>query len=112
MTRRAVGIYGNSLAVCLTAFGVASTGPTLVAQDQARATFERDRASILAMAGEFKVRFDMRETVSFVADYEPLAPKVSGGHEVVRVVEDTGRVIRLQHLLVVELRDKTALVGA
>lgn len=63
-------------------------------------TFEKDRASILAMAGDFDVEFDMQETVPFVADYTPLEPKISGGHEVVRVVEDTGRTIRLQHLLV------------
>ena len=64
-------------------------------------TFERDRQAILAMTGDFTVRFDMRETVPFVNGYEPLEPKVSGGHEVVRVAEDTGRVIRLQHMLVV-----------
>jgi hypothetical protein len=67
--------------------------------------FERDRQAILAMAGEFKVRFDFRETVPFVADYKPIDAKLSGGHEVVRVIEDTGRVIRLQHLLVVDMGD-------
>ena len=40
---------------------------------------EQDRKSILAMAGDYKVRFDMRETVPFVADYKPLEPKRSGG---------------------------------
>jgi hypothetical protein len=62
----------------------------------------RDRASILAMAGTYKVTFDMRETVPFVAGYTPLEPRVSGGHEVVRVVIDTPDRIGLQHLLVVE----------
>jgi hypothetical protein len=72
--------------------------------------FERDRQAILAMAGEYKVRFDFRETVPFVADYKPIDPKISGGHEVVRVIEDTGRVIRLQHLLVVDTGDGKPMV--
>jgi hypothetical protein len=75
-----------------------------------RAKFERDRQSILAMAGEFKVTFDMRETVSFLPAYTPLAPKTSGGYEVVRVIEDTGRVIKLQHLLVVSHEGKTMVI--
>jgi len=66
-----------------------------------QAQFERDRQSILAMAGIYKVRFDMRETVAFVADYQPIPAKISGGHEVVKVVEDTGTTLSLQHLLVV-----------
>ncbi|MDZ4370828.1 MAG: DUF6607 family protein [Phenylobacterium sp.] len=71
---------------------------------------QRDRQSILAMAGDYRVRFDMRETVPFVDDYTPLDPKRSGGHEVVRVIEDRGDVIRLQHLLVVEGEDETPMV--
>jgi hypothetical protein len=70
------------------------------AQEQADA-FKADRADILAMAGDYKVRFDMRETTPWRADYAPIESKVSGGHESVRVIEDTGRRIVLQHLLVV-----------
>ena len=33
--------------------------------------------------------------------YEAKEPKLSGGHEIVRVVEDTGEFISLQHILVV-----------
>lgn len=62
----------------------------------------RDHAAILAMAGTYKVTFDMRETTSLVADYKPLEPKLSGGHEVVRAIVDTPDRIVLQHLLVVE----------
>ncbi|MEO1027549.1 MAG: DUF6607 family protein [Pseudomonadota bacterium] len=65
------------------------------------AKFEQDRASILAMAGDHKVSFDFTETVSFVEGYELKEPKLSGGHESVRVVEDRGDFISLQHLLVV-----------
>jgi hypothetical protein len=63
---------------------------------------EQDRQSILAMAGDYRVRFDMRETVPFVPDYMPLEPKRSGGFESVRVIADDGDFISLQHLLVVK----------
>jgi len=53
------------------------------------------------MTGDYKVTFDFTETVSFVEGYELKAPKLSGGHESVRVVEDRGDFISLQHLLVV-----------
>lgn len=64
------------------------------------ARFEQDRQSILAMAGDFKVSFDFIETVSFDADYTLKPPKVSGAYEVVRVIEDRGDFISLQHILV------------
>ncbi len=70
----------------------------------------RDRASILAMAGDYRVHFDMRETVPFVAGYKPLEEKHSGGYEAVRVVEDRGDFISLQHLLVVEDDGKPMIV--
>jgi len=91
------------LALSLTACaapGATAGAPAPVAATQA--DFERDRQSIYAMAGTFKVTFDMRETAPFVAGYTPLEPKLSGGHEVVRVIEDTGRHIVLQHLLVAD----------
>ncbi len=61
---------------------------------------EADRRAILGMAGTYKVKFDFREKVAFVPGYAPLAPKVSGGREVVRVIEDSGDRIVLQHILV------------
>lgn len=64
--------------------------------------FEQDRQAILAQAGDYRVRFDMRETVAFQPGYEPLEPKRSGGHEIVRVIRDDGRFISLQHTLVME----------
>lgn len=60
-----------------------------------------DRAAILAMAGDYKVTFDFRETTPWRADYTPIQSKLSGGHESVRVVEDSPTHIVLQHLLVV-----------
>lgn len=72
--------------------------------------FEADRATILAMAGDHKVTFDMRESTAWKEGYEPLEPKLSGGYESVRVVEDTGTKIVLQHLLVVGPADKPYVV--
>ena len=66
-----------------------------------RAHFERDRETILSMAGNYKVRFDMQESTPWMEGYEPLDRKISGGYESVRVIEDTGTRIVLQHLLVV-----------
>jgi hypothetical protein len=73
-------------------------------------TFERDRQSILAMSGDYKVRFDFRETASFLADYTPFVAKPSGGHEIVRVIEDSERKIVLQHILVVNAGGKDIVV--
>ncbi|MEG3148737.1 DUF6607 family protein [Sphingomonas sp. ZT3P38] len=75
-----------------------------------KAAFDADRAAILAMAGNYKVTFDMRETTSWRADYTPIPAKISGGHESVRVVEDSGRHIVLQHLLVVTSEGKTMVI--
>ncbi len=66
------------------------------------AQFEQDRQSILAQQGQFKVRFDFQENVSFREGYEPVTPHLSGGNEIVRLVEDTGDRISLQHILVME----------
>jgi hypothetical protein len=75
--------------------------PQRAAADE-QAAFAADRADILAMAGDFQVRFDMQESTPWRAGYTPLDRKISGGHESVRVIEDTGRKIVLQHLLVAE----------
>ncbi|EAQ29100.1 hypothetical protein NAP1_15913 [Erythrobacter sp. NAP1] len=66
-----------------------------------QAAFQADRETILSMAGDFKVTFDMRESTAWMEGYEALEPKLSGGYESVRVIEDTGTKIVLQHLLVV-----------
>jgi hypothetical protein len=84
--------------------------PAAPTAEQSEAKFEADRQLILGMAGNFKVTFDFRETTPWQADYTPIPAKHSGGHEVVRVIEDTGRVIRLQHLLVAEHEGKTHVI--
>ncbi len=79
----------------------AQQGPGAASTPAGEKTFAKDREAILAMAGDYRVRFDFRETASFLSDYEPIAPKTSGGHEAVRVIADTGRFISLQHILVI-----------
>ncbi|HMO76206.1 MAG TPA: hypothetical protein PKD99_01070 [Sphingopyxis sp.] len=82
-----------------------------VAAEQAAHDFEKDRADILAMAGNYRVSFNMQESTRWDPDYEVLEPKRSGGNEVVRVIEDTGRKISLQHLLVItDDNDKTHII--
>ena len=71
--------------------------------EAAKAEFEAERAAILSMVGDHAVTFDMKETTSWMEDYEPIDAKLSGGYESVRVVEDTGTKIALQHLLVVDM---------
>ena len=77
-------------------------GPVAASAETLEAKFQADRRLILAMAGNYNVKFDFQETTAWQPDYTPIAPKISGGHEVVRVIEDTGRIIKLQHMLVAE----------
>ncbi len=89
------------LGACATAPGTSTPGGDMrpaAASDAQK--FERDRQSILAMAGDHAVTFDFTETVSFVEGYELKEPKVSGARESVRVIEDRGDFISLQHILV------------
>jgi hypothetical protein len=100
----------NCLAIAL-AFSVSAPALAFAAEPTSKkGAPDKDRASILAMAGDYRVHFDMRETVPFVADYKPLGEKHSGGYEAVRVVEDRGDFISLQHLLVVEDDGKPMIV--
>jgi len=62
--------------------------------------FERGRAAILAMAGEYAVTFDFEETVALQPDYTRQASKRTDAYETVILLEDSGRHIVLQHLLV------------
>jgi len=101
------------LAACASApAGNSSAAPATVATTEAAETarFQRDREAILAMAGDYKVSFDFTETVPLLANYEVKEPKLSGGYESVRVIEDRGDFISLQHLLVVGPEDSPFVV--
>ena len=110
----------TKISLCLSAALLAMTaaippahadGP--VAQRSAtekKAAFEDDRADILAMAGNYKVRFDMQEATPWMKGYTSLDRKISGGNEVVRIIGDTGRKIMLQHMLVIEHEGETHVI--
>lgn len=106
----------HAYALPLAALLLAAALPTAQAQtpaavaDEDAAKFERDRQNILAMAGKYNVHFDFRETTPWHASYDPIAPEKSAGHELVKVIEDTGRFISLQHLLVVQHEGKTHVI--
>ena len=90
-----------SLGACASVQVALAEAPTAPSSEAGMAAdFQRDRQSILAMAGDYKVTFDFIETVSFDADYGVMPPKISGAQEVVRVIEDRGDFISLQHILV------------
>ena len=90
---------------------VLAHGPiTAKAAEAEAAKFQADRAAILAMAGTFKVKFDFKESTAWDEAYALHEAKPSGGHEVVRVIEDTGHKIVLQHILVGEQGGKTMVV--
>ena len=80
--------------------------PAAADESGAAKAFEKDREAILAMAGDYKVTFDFQETVALTDGYELKEDKLSGGYEIVRVIEDTGSFISLQHILVVGSEDE------
>ena len=82
----------------------ASPGAATQPADDASQTskFQRDRQAILGMAGEYRVTFRFRETVPMRDGYELDEPYKSGATEFVKVIEDTGERIVLQHILVLE----------
>jgi hypothetical protein len=67
--------------------------------------FARDRAAILALAGDYRVSFHFMESLGLTNDYKPVRPYHSWATEHVRVLEDTGRFISLQHTLVMFFRN-------
>ncbi|MEM1058144.1 MAG: DUF6607 family protein [Verrucomicrobiota bacterium] len=72
--------------------------------------FERDREAILSMAGAFEVEFNFEETTALKEGYELDEPYQARALEVVKVVEDTGDRIVLQHLLMVGSKEKRAVI--
>jgi hypothetical protein len=104
-------IAASPLALAPLATPARAHGPTAATSASAAAEkFEADRAAILAMAGNYKVRFDFEETTAWDPGYTLHKAKPSGGHEVVRVIEDSGRTISLQHLLVAEQDGKSFVI--
>ena len=76
-------------------------------QEPGLTKLERDRRAILAMAGAYRTSFDFLETVGFKPGFAPSRPYQSWSTEYVYVVEDGGTFIRLQHLMVLFVTDKS-----
>ncbi|HRQ90003.1 MAG TPA: hypothetical protein PLA50_14485, partial [Bacteroidia bacterium] len=68
--------------------------------------FERDRAAILALAGDYRVSFHFIESLGLVEDFKPDRPYHSWATERVHVLEDKGKFISLQHTLEMYFNDK------
>lgn len=75
---------------------VALPSPAMAA---AKNDFERDRAAILSLAGEYRVSFHFLETLGLTETFQPDRPYHSWTTERVHLVEDTGKRISLQHTL-------------
>lgn len=91
----------SALASCLLCAGALSSLPASAGSAAAPAADPaRDRASILAMQGEYIVDFAFDETVLLKPGYERAPAMRSGGNETVVVVEDTPTRLVLQHILV------------
>ena len=113
LTKRTWLAAAASLAILAAAPACTTTAENFTnapSSDVEAASFEQDRESILAMTGDYKVTFDFTETVPFIEGYVLKDPKLSGGHESVRVIEDRGDFISLQHLLVVGPDDAPVVV--
>jgi hypothetical protein len=61
---------------------------------------DRDRAAILALAGDYRVSFDFLETVLFDPQAQPARPYRSWATERIYVDEERPDFVRLQHILV------------
>ncbi len=89
--------------------GGTSTGTAVTLADQpapawdrlqaAQTPLARDRAAILALAGDYRVSFDFLETALFEPPYTPARPYRSWATERVFVLESRPDFISLQHIL-------------
>jgi hypothetical protein len=84
--------------------------PALAAAQLPASEQERDRRAILSMAGTFEVTFDFRETTVLQAGYKPIATKVVGGEEVVRIIEEAPGKVVLQHMIVAVIDKKPVVI--
>ncbi len=66
---------------------------------EAKDDFERDRAAILALAGEYRVSFHFLESLGLTEGFQADRPYHSWATERVHVLADTGKFISLQHTL-------------
>jgi len=77
----------------------------LSVQEPGLSKYERDRQAILSMAGTYRVTFNFIETIPLRPGYKPDRPYQSWATEYIKVIEDTGNFISLQHILVMYFVD-------
>ncbi len=70
--------------------------------------YERDRRAIYALEGEYEVKFNFIETFLMDPKNQMDRPYVSWGTEYVKVIEDRGDFISLQHIMVMFYKDPTS----
>ncbi len=77
----------------------------------ASSSFEKDRAAILSLVGDYRTSFHFMESLGFYPEHVPTRPYHSWTTEEVRVLEDRGDFISLQHTLVMhfEMEDGTVM---
>ena len=73
-------------------------------------SFEKDRAAILSLAGDYKVGFHFLETLGLFKEHESVPPYHSWATEKVIVVEDEDTSISLQHILAMYFQDEAGTV--
>lgn len=75
-------------------------------QEQNISKHEKDRRAILALQGEFKASFEFMETTLLDTRLKKDIPYASWGTEIVKVIEDRGDFISLQHIMVMFFKDQ------
>ncbi len=78
----------------------------LSVQEPGISKYERDRRAILSMEGTYRVTFDFVETVPLRSSYNLDRPYQSWATEHIKVIEDNGNFISLQHILVMYFVDE------
>ncbi len=106
-----LGVLVNLLTACMVSSQLAKSSTLFTSQRYSTTerpvagcaanerSFNCDRRAILAMVGDYHVTSDFDETVVFKADYTRRPPGRSNSFETVILIEDTGRQISLQHIL-------------
>jgi hypothetical protein len=98
----AVGVLGVAVAAVCAAPPIGAASEAVADRIDRR---ELDRAAILAMAGEYRVEFNFRETVALSPGYGLRAPYIEHATETIVVVENQPEQIVLQHILVLKSDD-------
>ncbi|MBT6770447.1 MAG: hypothetical protein HOA81_15850 [Opitutales bacterium] len=69
-------------------------------------SFKKDRAAILSLSGDYKASFHFLETMGLFSEHKPVRPYHSWTTEQVRILEDSGNFISLQHTLVMYFHEE------